>query len=116
MKDTIKYKGFIGSVHFDAEDEVFHGKIEGAPDLVTFEGKSVKELKKAFQEAVEDYLALCKEAGKEPMKSCKGSFNVRISPTLHIAAVVAAMERGITLNQLVKTALEQEIREAERRP
>jgi hypothetical protein len=60
MKDVIRYKGYLGSVHFDAEDEVFHGKIEGIQDLVTFEGQSVAELKNAFQEAVEDYLALCK--------------------------------------------------------
>jgi len=31
--------------------------------------KSVSNLKKAFIEAVEDYLVLCKEAGKEPQKS-----------------------------------------------
>jgi len=111
MKDSIKHKGFIGSVHFDADDEVFHGKIEGIPDLVTFEGKSVAELKGAFYESVEDYIALCKEAGKEPMKSCKGSFNVRIPAMLHIEAVMVAKEHGITLNQLVKEAIEEKLEE-----
>ena len=65
MKDVLTYKDFIGSVHFSAEDKVFHGKIEGITDLVTFEGKNVDELIKAFHEAVDDYIALCKEAGKE---------------------------------------------------
>lgn len=111
MKDVIKYKGFLGSVHFDTDDEVFHGKIEGIPDLVTFEGQSVEELKKAFQDAVEDYLALCKEVGKEPVKSCKGSFNVRIPARLHIEAVMVATELGMTLNELVKTAIEKKVGE-----
>ena len=29
MKDTLKYKDFVGSVHYSDEDEVFFGKIEG---------------------------------------------------------------------------------------
>ncbi len=38
MKDTLNYKGFIGSVHFSAEDKIFHGRIVGVNDLVAFEG------------------------------------------------------------------------------
>ena len=58
MKDILTYKKFIGSVHFSTEDEVFYGKIEGISDLVTFEGSSVKELKKSFINSVNDYLEL----------------------------------------------------------
>ena len=39
-------------------------------------------------QGVEDYLVLCKEAGKEPQKTFKGSFNIRISPELHKAAAI----------------------------
>ena len=60
----MQYKKFIGSVNFSGTDECFFGKIEGINDLVTFEGNSVKDLKKAFHESVDDYLALCEEAGK----------------------------------------------------
>lgn len=67
----------MGSVHFNAEDRVFHGKIEGVDDLVTFEGKSVDEIIKAFHEGVDDYIELCKEQGKEPLRSYKGSCNAR---------------------------------------
>jgi predicted HicB family RNase H-like nuclease len=109
MKDVLTYKDFIGSVHFSAEDAVFHGKIEGITDLVTFEGQSVKELVKAFHEAVDDYLALCKETGKEPLKSCKGSFNVRVPSELHIIAMQQATRIGISLNQFVQKALEKAV-------
>ena len=49
MKDYMVFKDFIGSVHYNSSDEVFYGKIEEIDDLVTFEGKSVNELKKSFQ-------------------------------------------------------------------
>jgi len=106
MKDILTYKGFIGSVHFSAEDVVFHGKIEGITDLVTFEGQSVNELVKAFHDAVDDYIALCKETGKEPLKSCKGSFNVRLPSELHVTATQQAAKLGISLNQFVQKAME----------
>jgi predicted HicB family RNase H-like nuclease len=106
MRDVLVHKGFIGSVHFDADGRTLFGKVEGVADLVTFEGKDVDELTQAFQDAVEDYLTLCKEAGKEPMKSFKGSFNVRIPPGLHVKAALRAAERKISLNQFVKEAIE----------
>ncbi len=61
MNDIIKHKGYYATVHFGTEDEVFYGKILGINDLVTFEGSSVKELKSAFKEAIEDYIETCKE-------------------------------------------------------
>jgi predicted HicB family RNase H-like nuclease len=109
MKDVLTYKDFFGSVHFSAEDKVFHGKIEGVTDLVTFEGKSVDELVKAFHEAVDDYITLCKEAGKEPLKSCKDSFNVRVPSELHMRAIKQAALLGISLNQLVQKAIEKAV-------
>ena len=68
MKDILQYKGFIGSVHFNADDEVFFGKIEGIDDLVSLEGCSVAEIKEAFVEAVDDYITLCEENGKEAVQ------------------------------------------------
>ncbi|MDY6861994.1 MAG: type II toxin-antitoxin system HicB family antitoxin [Thermodesulfobacteriota bacterium] len=109
MKDVLQYKNFIGSVHFNAEDNLFHGKIEGISDLVTFEGTNVEEIKTAFQEAVDDYILLCKEAGKSVHKSYKGSFNVRISPDLHKKAVQKALILGMSLNQFVQKVIEDEV-------
>lgn len=107
MKDKLIYKEYIGTVHFSADDETFFGKIEGINDLITFEGETVKELKTAFEEAVEDYIELCEEVGKDPMKSFKGSFNVRLDPSLHSKAFEKATLDGKSLNQLVQEAIEQ---------
>ena len=38
MKDILNYHGFIGSVHFSADDSIFYGKIEGISDLITQHG------------------------------------------------------------------------------
>ena len=60
----ITCKDLTGSVLYNPEDRVFHGKIEFINDLVTFEGRSVDELEAAFAEAVDDYLELCETVGK----------------------------------------------------
>lgn len=60
MNNTITYKNYIGTVEYSQEDDIFHGKINGINDLVTFEGDSVSKLKSAFKEAVEDYRTLRK--------------------------------------------------------
>jgi predicted HicB family RNase H-like nuclease len=113
MKDVLVHKDYIGSVHFNASDEVFFGSIEGIDDLITFEGDSVIELKRAFEEAVEDYITLCEEEGKEMEKSYKGSFNVRVSPEVHKKAKRIAQMKGMSLNQFVQKALEDEVRKEE---
>jgi predicted HicB family RNase H-like nuclease len=106
--DTMKYKDFVGIVRYSAEDEVFHGKIEGIDGLVTFEAENSKELKKAFEEAVDDYIMFCEEKGINPYRSFNGTFNVRVKPELHRKAYQAALLRGISLNQIINEALEHE--------
>lgn len=59
--NTMTYKGYLGSVAYNEKDQVFFGKIEGINGLVNYEGESVKEITKAFHEAVDDYLAYCKD-------------------------------------------------------
>jgi predicted HicB family RNase H-like nuclease len=105
MNDILQYKDYYASVHFSAEDEVFYGKILGINDLVSFEGSSVRELKKSFHEAVEDYLAMCEQAGKDPDKTYKGTFNARIPSDLHKEAAVFAAINNVSLNDFVKTAI-----------
>jgi len=109
MKDVLQYKEYIGSVHFSAEDEAFYGRIEGIDDLVSFEGNTVADLKRAFEGAVDDYFKLCKEAGKKAEKSYKGSFNVRIAPEIHKKAKLLSAMQGISLNQFIQRAVEKEV-------
>ena len=109
MKDILQYKDFIGSVHFNSADEIFFGKIEGIDDLVSFEGTTVTEIKEAFEEAVNDYIALCEENNKKLEKSYKGSFNVRLSSEMHKKAKLLSVMQGISLNQFVQKAIQQAV-------
>ena len=79
----MEYKGYTAKVEFDDAAEIFHGEVIGIKDVVTFQGKTAKELKKAFKESVDDYLSFCKERGEAPNKPFTGKFVVRISPELH---------------------------------
>lgn len=64
----MRYKGYEGVVEFDNEANIFHGEVINIRDVVTFQGTTVEEIKRAFEESVEDYLAFCKERGEEPDK------------------------------------------------
>lgn len=103
--NTLKYKGYVGSVAYSEADQVFFGKIEGIDGLVNYEGQSVGELTDAFQEAVDDYLIFCEEKGLKPEKSYTGTFNVRISPETHRGIARLAAQAGISINAFVKQTL-----------
>lgn len=109
MKDLIKYKGFIGSVHFAAEDRVFYGKVEGINDLITFEGSTVDELEKGFKYMVDEHIKDCNKNNTPVEKSYKGNLNIRLSPELHKKAAHNAALRGVSLNQYINDAIKQEL-------
>jgi len=109
MINTLNYKGFLGSVTFNAEDNILHGKIECIEDLILYEGEFVSEIKNAFKEAVEDYIEICKQTNKPLMKRFKGAINVRVTPDLHQKIAKLATTKGISLNQLVQKSIEREI-------
>lgn len=102
----MQYKGYWAEIKYSDEDECFCGYIEGLKeDVISFEGVTVKELKKDFKDAIEDYLKTCKELGKEPEKQCKGSLNVRLGVELHNKAKMKSIERNISINELIKNAV-----------
>lgn len=113
MKDLMEYKGYYGSVHYSDDDQVFHGKIEFIRSLVSYEGTDVKGLRAAFEEAVDDYLQLCKDKKKEPDIPFKGSFNVRVGSDLHRRAALIARNNNTNLNNIVVDALEKYLDAAE---
>jgi predicted HicB family RNase H-like nuclease len=100
------YKGYEAIIEYDEDAELFHGEVMNLRDVITFQGQSVGELKKAFADSVEDYLAFCQERGEEPEKPYSGQFVVRVAPPLHRAVVMAARKAGQSLNKWVASTLE----------
>ncbi|MDB5552584.1 MAG: HicB family protein [Rhizobium sp.] len=107
---TMNYKGYEATVEYDEDAEIFHGEVADLRDLITFQGKSVAELKKAFAGSIEDYLAFCKQRGEQPEKPFSGQFVVRTDPALHKDASTAARRAGVSLNKFVALALEKAVR------
>ena len=105
MSNLLEYRGYLGSVLFSDEDETFFGRLEFIRDLVTYEGSDARALKSAFREAVDDYLGLCEDEGREPEVPLKGSFNVRPGQELHRRAMLYARREGMSLNAVVTDAL-----------
>jgi predicted HicB family RNase H-like nuclease len=102
----MEYKGYVGKVQFDDEAGIFHGEFINTRDVITFQGKSVGELQKAFRESVEDYLAFCSSRGEEPGKPFSGQFVTRVPPELHRQVNLAASLSGQSLNAWVSEQLE----------
>jgi len=102
----MQYKGYIGKVEFDDGAGIFHGEVVNTRDVITFQGESVSELKNAFRESIDDYLAFCKERGETPDKPFSGQFITRIPPELHRRVNVAALKSGMSLNAWVADQLQ----------
>lgn len=101
----MEYKGYFGKVVFDDEANIFHGEVINLRDVVTFQGKTVEELRKAFHESVDDYLDFCAVREEEPEKPYSGKFVVRVDPELHKIISIQAKKNGKSLNSWIHDTL-----------
>ena len=90
----------------DSPLNIFHGEVINLRDVVTFQGETVKQLLKAFQDSIDDYLEFCKERGEAPEKPYSGKFMVRVEPELHKAVALRAKLSHKSLNAWIHDALE----------
>lgn len=104
--DILKYKDYEGTAELDMVRGVCRGKILFINDLVTYEAAQPSKLQKEFEAAVDDYVETCADLGREPQKSLKGQFNVRIPQELHRTSTLRALTDGVSLNDVVVRALD----------
>ncbi len=95
------YKGYQAKVELDELASVFHGEVINTRDVITFQGTSVEELKKAFEDSVNDYLEFCASRGENPEKPFSGKVLVRLPPELHREITAEAHRQGKSLNAYV---------------
>lgn len=106
---TMTYKWFAARVEYSEEDECFIGHVAGVRDVIGFHADSVADLKAAFHEAVDDYIATCEKLGREPNRPYSGQFRLRLAPELHARAAMVAETKGKSLNAWVSDAIERSI-------
>lgn len=107
--NTMTHKGYAARVEYSEDDECFVGHVAGIRDVIGFHGESVAELRSAFEEAVDDYLATCAKLNREPNHPYSGQFRLRLRPELHARAAIAAETKGKSLNTWVSEVIERSI-------
>jgi predicted HicB family RNase H-like nuclease len=107
--NKLTYKGYTGTIEASIEDSCLHGQILFIEDIVTYEGETVEEIKTSFKQAVDRYLAYCKETGNPANKPYSGTFNVRVGQELHRKAAEIACHQGVTLNDFVAQSIKSAI-------
>lgn len=105
----LRYKGYLGTIEPDLENNILFGKLAFIRDLVTYEATTLSELEKEFRISVDQYLLDCSEINKEADTPFKGMFNVRLDPKLHRRVAEMALEENLSLNAFVNKALEKEV-------
>lgn len=100
-------KGYIaGPIDFDSEDGSFSGTVAGLKDVIHFKGTTAKELKRAFRESIDSYLALCAETGQQPDRPFNGKILLRTDPELHRKAALRAAAEGVSLSRWISHQIE----------
>lgn len=50
------YRGYAGNVRYSQDDNCYYGIVQNIKGLVTYEGVTLEELEKYYQEVVDDYI------------------------------------------------------------
>lgn len=113
MKNSIEYKGYVGTVEFSEEDTVFFGKAMGIKALISYEGTDAHELIRDFHRAVDDYLRLCRDEGITPEKPDSSKYKISMhwseADNCYVTVVPelpGCMSDGRTLQEAVKNTQE----------
>ena len=105
MAAILKYKGYIGELEIDIDARLLVGEVVNVKDLLAFEGKTVEEASKSFEDAVDDYLAYCAVEGIEPEKPFSGNIPFRTTPETHRNIYIAARLLDKSMNNWMNEVL-----------
>ena len=106
----MKHNGYIGQIDFDEDADLFHGQVINLHDVITFQGRSIDELRQALADSVQDYIEFCAERGEAAEKPFSGKFILRVPPELHRSMAIAAAREPKSLNAWAKEVLEHAVK------
>jgi len=65
------YDGFVGTIDFSQQDNLFFGTVLGVTDSISYQGENEDELSQDFINAIEDYKDLCEKLKKPIERVCR---------------------------------------------
>ncbi|AAN67101.1 MULTISPECIES: type II toxin-antitoxin system HicB family antitoxin [Pseudomonas] len=105
--NVMTYRGYAARIDYSDEDQLLIGHVAGIRDVIGFHGESISELRRAFEEAVDDYIETCEKLGREPQKAYSGKLSLRLEPALHASVAAKAELAEKSINQWVSDILSQ---------
>lgn len=112
LMNLMKYKDYYARIEFDPSADTFHGRVVGIQDVIDFYGRTPDELREEFENAIEEYLAWCKEEGTKPEKTWHGKLTIRADEDLRRRVAVVAAARGESVNMWITNLLDRETKRA----
>ncbi|MFZ3191952.1 MAG: type II toxin-antitoxin system HicB family antitoxin [Moraxellaceae bacterium] len=103
--NIMSYQNYAAKIEYSDEDACFVGHIAGIRDVVGFHGESVTELRQAFEDAVDDYVATCEKLNRKPQRPYSGKVMLRIEPSIHARVAMQAAAQGKSLNAWAQDVL-----------
>ena len=108
MNNVLRYKGYVAHVTVEMDENILCGTVVNIDDTIHFEGRTPAELKRAFEESVNDYIQFCEERGEKPEKPYSGHLTLRLTAEAHREAGHAARLSGKSLNTFIAEVVEVE--------
>jgi predicted HicB family RNase H-like nuclease len=97
----LHHDNFLAELDVDEDAGVMHGRVINTVAVLTFEGETLPELKKAFADTIADYRDWCKERGVKPEKPYQGNISLRLTPDLHRRVAEMAAKADDSINGFI---------------
>ena len=105
--NTLRYRNYTCQVSYSNVKDCLTGRVLGVGQIPTVTAQTVAGIKEAFHRAVDDYITVCQETGKEPVKAFTGMYTLRFNPAVQEALTVYALAHDTTLAQVMQKALDE---------
>lgn len=92
----LSYKGYTTQLKQDLDSTVWHGRVYGIQDVVTFEGQTQAAAEKEFRKSIDAYLSFCNAIGRSPNEPTEVALAPKASDSIQKTIVGAKSDQSST--------------------